>query len=130
MSSHFSLLKNESCNLSVPSADSVDHSAVLSQFVLCLVPSLGFSAEEVPSSSPFLSLIMSVCCLDLLSWCLLTTQAARVAILLASLDNFTRLCSQHVLMNTSTITAVCALPLPSHLFRLICWFLMHTLLNG
>ena len=94
------------------------------------MPSLGSSAEDVPSSSPFLPLIASFCCLDLLSCCLLTTKAARVAILLASLGNFTRLCSQHVLTNMSTITGVCALPLPSHLFCLICWFFMHTSLNG
>ncbi len=61
------LLKSKSGDLSVPSIGSVDHNAVLSQFVFCQVFSPSLSAEGLPLSSPFLSMIISFCCLDLLS---------------------------------------------------------------
>jgi len=64
--------------------------------VFCQLPSPSLSAEGLPLSSPFLSASISLCCLDLLSWCLLAIKAARVAIPFVSLGNFTRLCCHHV----------------------------------
>ena len=93
----------------------MDHSASLLQLVFCQVPSPRHCAEGLPSSSPFLSVITSFCCDNLLSRCLLTMKAARVAIPFVSLGSFTRLCCQHlvhasrVLLNLSTVTAISAL---------------------
>lgn len=110
MDSEYCLLKSKSYNLSVPSVDYVDHNAILVHVFFCHVflPSLG--AEGLPLSSTFVSVIISFCCLDLLS--------CQGCLPLVWLGNFTRRCCQHavhashVLMNMSTMSAITTLPLP------------------